>query len=69
MFLNNGLRKDEQNKVFEDNTSYEDFFPINTAGKQKVKEMFTRIGLQPITDSDSANADATDDEQTENTLE
>lgn len=68
-YLWNDVFKDEQNKVFEDNTSYEDFFPINTAGKQKVKEMFTRIGLQPITDSDSANADATDDEQTENMAE
>lgn len=64
-YLWNDVFKDEQNKVFEDNTSYEDFFPINTAGKQKVKEMFTRIGLQPIPDSDSANADATDEEQTE----
>lgn len=68
-YLWNDVFKDEHNKVFEDNTSYEDFFPINTAGKQKVKELFTRIGLQPIPESDATIADTTVEEQTDNTPE
>ena len=36
--------KDEDNKAFEENTSYEDFFPIETNGKKKIKnhERITR---------------------------
>lgn len=47
-YLWNDVFKDEDNKVFEENTSYEDFFPINTSGKKKIKELFERIDLKPI---------------------
>lgn len=47
-YLWNDVFKDEENKVFEKNTSYEDFFPISTNGLKKVKELFERIGLEPI---------------------
>lgn len=47
-YLWNDVFKDEDNKVFEDNTSYEDFFPIETKGKKKIKELFERIELSPI---------------------
>lgn len=46
-FLWNDVFKDEENKVFEDNTSYEDFFPIETKGKSKIEELFNRIELKP----------------------
>ncbi|WP_177763112.1 AAA family ATPase [Flavobacterium sp. I3-2] len=46
-YLWNDVFKDEDNKVFEENTSYEDFFPINTNGKKKIKELFDRIELKP----------------------
>lgn len=45
-YLWNDLFKDEDNKFFEENTSYEDFFPIETNGKKKIKELFERIGLE-----------------------
>lgn len=45
-YLWNDVFKDEDNKVFEENTSYEDFFPIETNGKEKIKELFDRIGLE-----------------------
>jgi hypothetical protein len=45
----NDVFKDEDNKVFEENTSYEDFFPIETNGKKKIKELFDRIELKAIT--------------------
>jgi hypothetical protein len=45
-YLWNDVFKDEDNKVFEDNTSYEDFFPIDTNGKKKIKELFDRIDLK-----------------------
>lgn len=45
-YLWNDVFKDEDNKVFEENTSYEDFFPIETNGKKKIKELFDRIGLE-----------------------
>lgn len=45
-YLWNDVFKDEDNKVFEENTSYEDFFPIETNGKVKIKELFDRIGLE-----------------------
>ncbi|HSD06509.1 AAA family ATPase [Flavobacterium sp.] len=47
-YLWNDVFKDENNKVFEENTSYEDFFPININGKKKIKELFDRIELLPI---------------------
>jgi 5-methylcytosine-specific restriction endonuclease McrBC GTP-binding regulatory subunit McrB len=47
-YLWNDVFKDEENKVFEDNTSYEDFFPIETKGKSKIEELFNRIDLKPI---------------------
>ena len=47
-FLWNDVFKDEENKVFEDNTSYEDFFPIETKGKSKIEELCNRIELKPI---------------------
>jgi len=47
-YLWNDVFKDEENKVFEKNTSYEDFFPVSTNGLKKVKELFERIGLEPI---------------------
>lgn len=46
-YLWNDVFKDEENKVFQEKTSYEDFFPINTNGKTKVKELFERIDLKP----------------------
>lgn len=47
-YLWNDVFKDEDNKVFESNGSYEDFFPIASAGVTKVKELFERIELSPI---------------------
>lgn len=44
-YLWNDVFKDEDNKVFESNGSYEDFFPIDTAGAKKIKELFERIEL------------------------
>lgn len=50
-YLWNDVFKDEDNKVFEENTSYEDFFPIETIGNKKIKELFERIGLEPKSDA------------------
>jgi hypothetical protein len=47
-YLWNDVFKDEENSVFEDNTSYEDFFPIENKGKSKIEELFNRIELKPI---------------------
>jgi len=47
-YLWNDVFKDEENKVFEEKTSYEDFFPIQTKGKEKIKELFERIDLKKI---------------------
>jgi len=44
-YLWNDVFKDEDNIVFEENISYEEFFPVNTKGKEKIKEMFKRLGL------------------------
>lgn len=46
-YLWNDVFKDEDNNVFEQNTSYEDFFPMDTNGKEKIKALFERIGLAP----------------------
>jgi hypothetical protein len=58
-YLWNDVFKDEDNKVFEENTSYEDFFPIETKGKKKIKELFDRIDLKTIT-----SLEIVDDENT-----
>ena len=42
-YLWNDVFKDEKNEVFEENSSYEDFFPIKTKGVQKLKELLERI--------------------------
>ena len=42
-YLWNDVFKDEKNEVFEENSSYEDFFPIQTKGIQKLKELLERI--------------------------
>ncbi len=47
-YLWNDVFKDEDNKVFESNGSYEDFFPVLTNGLTKVKELFERLELAPI---------------------
>lgn len=46
-YLWNDVFKDEDNNVFEQNTSYEDFFPMSTNGKEKIKVLFERIDLTP----------------------
>lgn len=46
-YLWNDVFKDEDNKVFEENTSYEDFFPLMKNGAKKIKELFERIELKP----------------------
>jgi len=49
-YLWNDVFKDEDNAVFEENSSYEDFFPITTKGLTKVSELFDRISLNKIED-------------------
>jgi hypothetical protein len=67
-YLWNDVFKDEKNEVFEDKSSYEDFFPIVSKGKEKIKELFVRIGLEPIKkgyfslDSDSQSSQAAEDQ-------
>lgn len=63
-YLWNDVFKDEENNVFEQNTSYEDFFPIQTNGKVKVVELFERIGLHK---SESENENDLITEQDTNT--
>ncbi|WP_396139852.1 McrB family protein [Flavobacterium sp.] len=47
-YLWNDVFKDEDDKeLFEKDESYEDFFPIKTNGKQKIKKLFDRIGMKP----------------------
>ncbi|MBU2902940.1 AAA family ATPase [Maribacter dokdonensis] len=57
-YLWNDVFKDEENKVFEENTSYEDFFPLDTNGKTKIKELFDRIELKPIQNLEITEDDA-----------
>jgi hypothetical protein len=70
-YLWNDVFKDEDNKVFEENTSYEDFFPVETNGKTKIKELFIRIGLEPkntltiVEDENQLGQVAEDKEETE----
>ena len=42
-YLWNDVFKDEKNEVFEENSSYEDFFPIKTKGLKKLTELLERI--------------------------
>lgn len=57
-YLWNDVFKDEENKVFEENTSYEDFFPMDIKGKTKIKELFDRIELKPIQNLEIKEDDA-----------
>lgn len=45
-YLWNDVFKDEENNVFEENTSYESFFPIQTNGKTKLIQLLKRIGVK-----------------------
>jgi hypothetical protein len=70
-YLWNDVFKDENNHVFEEKTSYEDFFPIATNGKIKIKELFERIDLKPkntkenIEDSSNLKLVSKDEKETE----
>ena len=44
-YLWNDVFKDEEDHIFEENTFYEDFFPIETNGKEKVLKLLEKIGL------------------------
>jgi len=44
-YLWNDVFKDEEEHIFEENTFYEDFFPIDTNGKDQVLKILERIGL------------------------
>ena len=44
-YLWNDVFKDEDDHIFEENTFYEDFFPIATKGKEKVLKILEKIGL------------------------
>lgn len=46
-YLWNDVFKDEENEVFKEGSSYEDFFPLDPNGITNVKELFDRIGLKP----------------------
>ena len=51
-YLWNDVFKDEKNEMFEENSSYEDFFPIKSKGVQKLKELLERIGVNINTKSE-----------------
>lgn len=44
-YLWNDVFKDEDDHIFEENTFYEDFFPIETKGKEKVLNILEKIGV------------------------
>ena len=44
-YLWNDVFKDEDDHIFEENTFYEDFFPLETKGKEKVLKILEKIGL------------------------
>lgn len=44
-YLWNDVFKDEDDHIFEENTFYEDFFPIPEKGKEKVEKILKKIGL------------------------
>ncbi|MBP3944541.1 AAA family ATPase [Sphingobacteriaceae bacterium WQ 2009] len=50
-YLWNDVFKDEDNAVFDDKSSYEDFFPITTTGVTEVKELLKRIGFDLVKDN------------------
>lgn len=54
-YLWNDVFKDEDNVVFEQEGSYEDFFPIASKGLSKVRELFERIGLSKYVEENSLN--------------
>ena len=45
-YLWNDVFKDEDDHIFEENTFFEDFFPIVTNGQDKVLKMLKKIGLE-----------------------
>lgn len=47
-YLWNDVFKDEDDHIFEENTFYEDFFPIDTKGKEKVLKILEKISLDTI---------------------
>jgi len=51
-YLWNDVFKDEDDHIFEENTFYEDFFPIATKGKEKVLKILEKIGLNPAEKED-----------------
>jgi len=64
-YLWNDVFKDEDNRVFEENTSYEDFFPIMKNGTKKIKELFERIELKPnVTEDEKEKAGEPQSDQT-----
>lgn len=44
-YLWNDVFKDEEDHIFEENTFYEDFFPIPDKGREKVEKILIKIGL------------------------
>ena len=51
-YLWNDVFKDEDDHIFEENTFYEDFFPIATNGKNKVLKVLEKVGLAEPTKED-----------------
>ena len=51
-YLWNDVFKDEDDHIFEENTFYEDFFPIATNGKDKVLKILEKVGLAEPTKED-----------------
>jgi len=51
-YLWNDVFKDEDDHIFEENTFYEDFFPIAINGKDKVLKILEKIGLAAPTKED-----------------
>lgn len=51
-YLWNDVFKDEDDHIFEENTFYEDFFPIPTKGKDKVLKILKKIELNEPTKDD-----------------
>lgn len=46
-YLWNDVFKDEDDSIFEKGTSYEDFFPIETNGKQEIAKILKAINIEP----------------------
>ena len=45
-YLWDDVFKDENNDIFEENTFYEDFFPIEDNGKEKIESILRKIGVE-----------------------